>query len=341
METAMTTMKVLENGAERFVTAGGVTITRERHDRPYEGAIDAYVDGLNSRRGAVFSSNYEYPGRYTRWDTAIIDPPLVISARGRAMRIEALNGRGEALLPVIGRTLGGLADVTITETSKRLIRLDVAKPGRVFTEEEVTRLAQFCIAHDLILVSDEIHCDLVLDPAKTKHFSALELPEELRQKTITLLSPSKTWNIAGLGYAFSVIPDESIRRKFVAERGHTLSEINALSYYAAESAYRDGEPWRQQLLAYLRDNRAFLDSFLAEKAPQLTVVPGQATYLAWIDARGLGVSNPAQFFEKEAGLFLSDGAAFGWPGWIRFNFGCTRARLQEGLEKLVAALPKA
>lgn len=134
------TMKVLENGAESFVTAGGVTITRERHDRPYEGAIDTYVDGLNSRRGAVFSSNYEYPGRYTRWDTAIIDPPLVISARGRAMRIEALNSRGEVLLPVIGKALAGLAEVTIAETSKKLIRLDVAKPGRVFTEEERSRV---------------------------------------------------------------------------------------------------------------------------------------------------------------------------------------------------------
>ncbi|RUW62067.1 anthranilate synthase [Mesorhizobium sp. M7A.F.Ca.US.008.03.1.1] len=134
------TMKVLENGAESFVTAGGITITRERHDRPYAGAIDAYVDGLNSRRGAVFSSNYEYPGRYTRWDTAIIDPPLVISARGRAMRVEALNGRGEVLLPVIGKALAGLADVTIAETSKKLIRLDVAKPGRVFTEEERSRV---------------------------------------------------------------------------------------------------------------------------------------------------------------------------------------------------------
>ncbi|RUU43675.1 anthranilate synthase [Mesorhizobium sp. M6A.T.Ce.TU.002.03.1.1] len=134
------TTKILENGAERFITAGGVTITRERHDRPYEGAIDGYIDGLNARRGAVFSSNYEYPGRYTRWDTAIIDPPLVISARGRAMRIEALNSRGEVLLPVIGKALGGLDDVTIAETSKRLIRLDVAKPSRVFTEEERSRV---------------------------------------------------------------------------------------------------------------------------------------------------------------------------------------------------------
>lgn len=134
------TTKILENGAERFVTAGGVAITRQRHDRPYEGAIDGYVDGLNSRRGAVFSSNYEYPGRYTRWDTAIIDPPVVISARGRAMRIEALNRRGEVLLPVIRTVLAGLDDVTIAETSNKLIRLEVAKPGRVFTEEERSRV---------------------------------------------------------------------------------------------------------------------------------------------------------------------------------------------------------
>ncbi|MER8416979.1 anthranilate synthase [Mesorhizobium sp. M1329] len=134
------TTKILENGAERFVTAGGVAITRQRHDRPYEGAIDGYVDGLNSRRGAVFSSNYEYPGRYTRWDTAIIDPPVVISARGRAMRIEALNRRGEVLLPVIGTVLAGLDDVTIAETSNKLIRLEVAKPGRIFTEEERSRV---------------------------------------------------------------------------------------------------------------------------------------------------------------------------------------------------------
>ena len=134
------TIEQLQDGAERFVTAGGVAITRQRHDTPYAGAIEAYIDGLNGRRGAVFSSNYEYPGRYTRWDTAIIDPPLVISARGRAMRIEALNGRGEVLLPLILDTVSNLADVTVAETSATLVRLDIATPGRVFTEEERSRV---------------------------------------------------------------------------------------------------------------------------------------------------------------------------------------------------------
>ncbi len=134
------TIEVLENGAEKFVTAGGVAIVRERHDTPYAGAIEAYVEGLNSRRGAVFSSNYEYPGRYTRWDTAIIDPPVVISARGRAMRIEALNARGEVLLPVIGKAVSALKEVTLTQTSKQRLALTVSEPGRVFTEEERSRV---------------------------------------------------------------------------------------------------------------------------------------------------------------------------------------------------------
>ncbi|MEP9399976.1 anthranilate synthase [Mesorhizobium sp. KR2-14] len=132
-------IETLEDGSESYRTAGGVVVTRQRHDAVYGDAIDAYVDGLNTRRGAVFSSNYEYPGRYTRWDTAIIDPPLAISARGRAMRIEALNARGEALLTVIAPAVKALSEVKITGETKRLLTLDVAKPGRVFTEEERSR----------------------------------------------------------------------------------------------------------------------------------------------------------------------------------------------------------
>lgn len=210
--------------------------------------------------------------------------------------------------------------------------------GRVFSAEEITQLANFCVEHDLILVADEIHCDLVFDEIGTPHFSALELPAELAARTITLLSPSKTWNIAGLGYAFAVIPDDSLRRKFGAARGHTLAEINALAYYAAEAAYAYGEPWREELVAYLKGNRDTLVNFIRTRCPALTVHAGEATYLAWIDARGMGVENPAVHFEKNAGLFLSDGTYFGWPGWIRINFGCPRARLLEGLEKLAAAL---
>lgn len=130
----------LVDGAERFTTEGGVEVTRRRSPTPYEGAIDTYIDALSSRRGAVFSSNYEYPGRYTRWDTAIIDPPVSITATGRNMRIEALNRRGEAMLPAIRKVVGALADVAVEDTTDALIALKIAEPGRVFSEEERSRV---------------------------------------------------------------------------------------------------------------------------------------------------------------------------------------------------------
>ena len=227
----------------------------------------------------------------------------------------------------------------VTPETKIFLLCNPQNPlGRVFSAAEVAKLGAFCEAHDLVLVSDEIHCDLIFDETATPHFSALNLPENPAKRAITLLAPSKTWNIAGLGYAFAVIPDDSIRRRFIAARGHTLAEINALSYHAAEAAYRDGEPWRKELMAYLKSNRDTLVDFIRTRCPGLSATAGEATYLAWIDARGMGVENPAAHFEKKAGLFLSDGAYFGWPGWIRFNFGCPRARMLEGLEKIAGAL---
>jgi cysteine-S-conjugate beta-lyase len=227
----------------------------------------------------------------------------------------------------------------VTPTTRVFLLCNPQNPlGRVFSAAEITQLAEFCAAHELVLVSDEIHCDLIFDETATPHFSALNLPAHLGQRSITLLSPSKTWNIAGLGYAFAVIPDEVLRRKFTAARGHTLSEISALSYYAAEAAYRAGEPWRLELISHLKANRDFLVNWIHTRCPGLSVIAGEATYLAWIDARALGLKNPALHFEQKAGLFLSDGNYFGWPGWLRFNFGCPRVRLIEGLEKLATAI---
>lgn len=228
---------------------------------------------------------------------------------------------------------------SVTPTTRVFLLCNPQNPlGRVFSKDELVRLAEFCESHDLILVSDEIHCDLVLDEASTPHLSALHLPERFLSRVVSLLSPSKTWNIAGLGHAIAVIPDENVRRRFLAARGHTLAEINALSYHAAEAAYRHGEPWRKELIAYLRGNRDALVDFINRRCPGLSIIPGEATYLAWIDASALDAANPAKWFEERAGLFLSDGAAFGWPRYVRFNFGCPRARMMEGLEKLAAAL---
>lgn len=223
-------------------------------------------------------------------------------------------------------------EAKVTKKSKIFILSNPQNPlGRVFTKEEMIQLATFCEKHDLILLSDEIHCDLILDEAKTPHFSALNLPEELRARTITLLAPSKTYNIAGLGYAFAVIPNDSIRRRFTAAKGHTLPEINCLAYYAAEAAYQHGEPWRQDLLTYLRKNRDLLINTLAESLPAIKIPNIEATYLAWLDCRDLETENPCKALE-DAGLFLSDGAFFGNERCIRLNFGTQTSRLTRALE---------
>lgn len=210
--------------------------------------------------------------------------------------------------------------------------------GRVFNEDEVLQIAEFCERHDLVLISDEIHCDLILDEEKTPHFSACRLPERFRERVVTFLSPSKTYNIAGLGYAYAVIQDAALRRKFTQARGHTLPEINALAYYAAEAAYRDGEPWRQELIQVLAKNYATLREFVADRMPAMVLPDLEATYLMWMDCREMSLERPAQFFEKEAGVFLNDGSMFGAPGHVRFNFACPHSRVLEGLGKMARAL---
>lgn len=230
-------------------------------------------------------------------------------------------------------------EAAVTPETKVFLLCNPQNPlGRVFTEADILRVADFCVRHDLVLISDEIHCDLIFDETANPHVSALNLPATYADRTITLLSPSKTWNIAGLGFAYAVIANDSLRRQFTAARGHTLAEINALSYYAAEAAYRDGEAWRQELIAYLKQNRDLLVDFINTRCPGLKAQANNATYLAWIDASALGHDDPAAHFEKTAGLFLSEGRFFGWPKYFRFNFACPRSRMLEGLEKIAKAL---
>ena len=206
--------------------------------------------------------------------------------------------------------------------------------GRVFTLAEIEQLAAFCERHDMVLVSDEIHCDLLLDEELTPHVCAAGLDENLQKRIITLLAPSKTYNIAGMGYAFAVIRDDSLRRKFTQAKGHTQPEIGCLSYFTAEAAYRHGEPWRQELLPYLKKNKDTVTEFVRTQMPGCAIPNIEATYLAWIDCRAMEKENPADFFEQEAGLYLSDGAFFGAPGHIRLNYGCPHSRVLEALEKI-------
>lgn len=207
--------------------------------------------------------------------------------------------------------------------------------GRVFSAEELRKLAAFCQKHDLILCSDEIHCDLVLD--EVPHVCTATLSKEIAQRTITLMAPSKTYNVAGLSCSFAIIEDAKIRTAFKRAANGFITEINIFGYAACAAAYNHGEPWRKALVGYLRKNRDFLYSFVAKNLPQIKMRPMQATYLAWMDASALGQKNAADFFEAH-GVGLSDGNYFGHGDFVRLNFGCPRSKLEEGLERMKAAL---
>ncbi|MGK0185772.1 MAG: cystathionine beta-lyase [Verrucomicrobiales bacterium] len=209
--------------------------------------------------------------------------------------------------------------------------------GRVFNAAELEALIDFCQRHQLILCSDEIHCDLVFDDAGASHRTAIGFPDAIRDRTITLLAASKTYNVAGLACAYAVIPDASLRRKFVAAGGKLIPEISPLSFHATEASYRHGEPWRQALLAYLKTNRDALSTFVAGKLAPIKMAPMEATYLAWLDVRELGLENPGTHFEKH-GVGLSNGGDFGAPGFLRVNFGCTRKTLEEGMKRMASAV---
>jgi len=207
--------------------------------------------------------------------------------------------------------------------------------GRIYTKAELQQVAAFCEQHDLVICSDEIHCDLLLDTDK-RHIPLASLDEAIARQTITLMAPSKTYNIAGLGCAFAIIPNTDLRAKFRRVMEGIVPYINALGYTAALAAYRDGGPWLDALLAYLAGNRDLLQERVAA-LPGITMTHVEATYLAWLDVRSLGVENPAAWFEAQ-GLGFSDGAEFGAPGFLRLNFGCPRSLLTKALDRLEMAV---
>ncbi|PKO56736.1 MAG: aspartate aminotransferase, partial [Betaproteobacteria bacterium HGW-Betaproteobacteria-19] len=207
--------------------------------------------------------------------------------------------------------------------------------GRAFDREELSWIAALAEERDLVICSDEIHCGLVLD-ADRPHIPIAALDERTARRTITLMAPSKTWNIPSLYCAFAIIPDPALRSRFRRAMRGIVPHVNVLGMVAAEAAYRDGGPWREALLDYLRGNRTRVLEAIAAM-PGLRTTSPEATYLAWIDCREAGLDDPAAFFEA-AGVGLSDGKGFGLAGFVRLNFGCPRNTLDEALARMSRAL---
>lgn len=210
--------------------------------------------------------------------------------------------------------------------------------GRVWRRAELERLGEFCIRHNLVLCSDEIHCGLILDDLP--HLPAASLGAALAQRTVTLMAPSKTYNVPGLCTSMAIISDATLRAKFIRASAGIMAEVNALGFTACEAAYRDSEPWRQALLQTLRSNRDLILDFVARELPGITIeAPIEATYLAWLNVTALKLADPIAHFEQH-GVGLSEGSFFGEPrgGHVRLNFGCPRATLQEALQRMKRAV---
>lgn len=320
---------------------------------PTAEAVQAIVDYLRTRHGYVIQPEWLV------WSHGLV-PALSIACRAFAKEGEGVMvctpvyppmlscpvNMGRKLIPVPLRISGEqwefdwpALEQAITPDTRVFILCSPHNPvGRVWSRAELAQVAQFCTKHNLVLVSDEIHCDLVLDD-DVKHTVTSTLGKEVEARTVTQIAASKTFNVPGLACAVSVIADPKLRAAFKQAAQGLVTEINAFGYAGTIAAFNHGEPWRRELIAYLHGNRDYLYEFVKTRLPQLKMLPMQATYLAWIDARGLEVKNAATFFE-DTGVGLSPGSIFGdaGKGYVRLNFGCPRAVLKEALERMERAV---
>jgi cystathionine beta-lyase len=268
-----------------------------------------------------------------------IYPPFTMAPKGQGrvaknvpLALDADAGRWEIDWDAL--------EASVTPRTKVLLFCHPHNPvARVWSREELQRVSEFCARHDLVLCSDEIHCDLLLEPGAVHEPLSVAAPGE-SARTATFMAPSKTFNVPGLGASFAIIPDAALRAKYVRATAGIVAEVNVFGYVACEAAYREGEPWRHELITYLRGNRDFLWDFISREIPGVRIeAPIEATYLAWLNVAALDLSNPTKYFEA-AGLGLSDGVPFGAAAGthVRINFGCPRSTLAEGLARMRAAV---
>ena len=210
--------------------------------------------------------------------------------------------------------------------------------GRVYHRPELEHMAEVCLAHDVVICSDEIHCDLLY--RGQQHLPIASLDPTIAQHTITFMAPSKTFNMPGLQASFAVIQNAELHQRFQAARQALVHSINVLGLVAMRAAYSEGQAWLDELLIYLEGNRDFLDEFVRNELTGLNMAKPEGTYLAWIDCRAANLENPYKFFLDHARVALSDGAIFGTEGqgFVRLNFGCPRSTLEEALQRMKTAL---
>lgn len=229
---------------------------------------------------------------------------------------------------------------TIREDTRVFLLCNPHNPvGRVFRRDELEHMAEICLSNEMVIVSDEIHCDLLF--SGQEHVPIASLAPEVEQRTITLMAPSKTYNIAGLHCSVVIIPNADLRQRFQNAYRGLINTPSVLAYRAALAAYRDGDPWLHKVLLYLQRNRDLVFDFVKRELPGVSMVKPEGTYLAWLDCRRTGLDDPHRHFLQKAKVALNDGATFGpgGEGFVRLNFACCRPLLEQALERMKRALP--
>jgi cysteine-S-conjugate beta-lyase len=212
--------------------------------------------------------------------------------------------------------------------------------GHIYSRNDLARMAEVCLEKDAIICSDEIHSELLIGGA---HFTPIAtISPEIERRTITLIAPSKTFNIAGLFCGFAIIPDPELRKRYETTVERMLQHVSSLGLVAAQAAFSgDCDEWLTDLRAYLTANRNFMVEYVSDNMPGVNISVPDATYLGWLDCNNLNLTEtPFKFFLKEAKVALNDGVPFGsgGEGFVRFNFGAPRATVREGLERMAQAL---
>lgn len=213
--------------------------------------------------------------------------------------------------------------------------------GRVFTSKELEKFGEICLRQGVTICSDEIHCDILFD--NHKHIPIASLDPEISKITATFIAPSKTYNIAGLHASVGIIQDETLRKTYCEFRQYLVSNPCVLSLVAAKAAYEHGDEWLKEQNAYLQANRDYLGQALEGKLSGIKWSKPQATFLAWLDCRELGIEgNLQEFFIEHAKVCLNDGPTFGktGEGFVRLNFGTTQARLEQAIDQMAEAIQK-
>jgi len=252
-----------------------------------------------------------------------------------------LSARTTRAVPMIQTDLRWVLDLqwlaqNISADDRLLLLCNPQNPGgSVYNRAELTHLAELSVKRGLVICSDEVHSDLILDADK-KHIPIASLDKEIEMRSITLMAPSKTFNTPGLGCSFAIIPNRKLRQQYKKVKQGIVPYVSPLGYVAAQAAYESGDDWNRQQIAYLRGNRDYLlGEINAIRGLRLDSV--EATYLAWIDVSELGLENPARFFEQ-AGVGMSAGREFGDERFMRLNFGCPRSLVVEAVTRIRLAV---